>query len=280
MENISCYYNGQISAFNQTGMSLNDLLIQRGYGIFDYLRVVDNQPLFVADHLERLQQSATFMHMELPHSKEAILKIVLELVAKNNMPYSGLKLIVSGGDSSDGYTLEKPNLTIVQQPLPVPSNQFSVSPFVLMSHPFQRQLPQVKTTDYLMAIYLQPKLKAFGGHDILYTNDGMLRECPRSNFFLISEEGHIITPKDDILKGITRKNILAAAIENGIQVEERPIALAEIKTAKGAFIASSTKRIIPVSKIDESIIATDSPILEKVFNLLVQKEKSYTQKAK
>jgi D-alanine transaminase/branched-chain amino acid aminotransferase len=256
-------------------MSLNDLLIQRGYGIFDYLRVVDNKPLFVEDHLDRLYQSSAIMHMEVPQSKESILKIVLELVAKNDMPYSGLKLIVSGGDSSDGYSLEKPRLTIIQQPLPVPSNSFSVNPFILMSHPFQRQLPQVKTTDYLMAIYLQPKLKAFGGHDILYTNDGMLRECPRSNFFLISEQGNIVTPKDDILKGITRKNILASARENGIEVEERPIALEEIKTAKGAFIASSTKRIIPISKIDESVIATDSPILEKVFNMLVQKEQAY-----
>lgn len=275
MENISCYYDGQISSFKQTGMSLNDLLIQRGYGIFDYLRVVNNKPLFVEDHLDRLYQSAAIMHMEVPQSKESILKIVLELVAKNDMPYSGLKLIVSGGDSSDGYSLEKPRLTIIQQPLPVPSNSFSVNPFILMSHPFQRQLPQVKTTDYLMAIYLQPKLKAFGGHDILYTNDGMLRECPRSNFFLISEQGNIVTPKDDILKGITRKNILASARENGIEVEERPIALEEIKTAKGAFIASSTKRIIPISKIDESVIATDSPILEKVFNMLVQKEQAY-----
>jgi len=256
-------------------MSLNDLLIQRGYGIFDYLRVVDNKPLFVQDHLDRLYQSAALMHMDVPQSKEAILKIVMELVAKNDMPYSGLKLIVSGGDSSDGYTLEQPRLTIIQQPLPVPSNDFLVSPFALMSHPFQRQLPQVKTTDYLMAIYLQPQLKAFGGQDILYIHEGMIRECPRSNFFLISEHGHIVTAKDQVLKGITRKNILEEATANGITVEERPIALEEIKTAKGAFIASSTKRIIPVSKIDATNIPTDSPILQKVFDLLVLKEQAY-----
>ena len=277
MENISCYYNEQISPFRHTGMSLNDLLIQRGYGIFDYLRVVDNKPLFVQDHLDRLYNSAALMHMEVPQSKESILKIVMELVAKNDMPYSGLKLIVSGGDSSDGYTLEQPRLTIIQQPLPIPSNHFSVSPFVLMIHPFQRQLPQVKTTDYLMAIYLQPQLKAFGGQDILYTHEGMIKECPRSNFFLISEKGHIVTAQDQILKGITRKNILEEASANGITIEERPIALEEIKTAKGAFIASSTKRIIPVSKIDTTVIPTDSPILQKVFDLLVQKEQAYLQ---
>ena len=277
MENISCYYNEQISPFRHTGMSLNDLLIQRGYGIFDYLRVVDNKPLFVQDHLDRLYNSAALMHMEVPQSKESILKIVMELVAKNDMPYSGLKLIVSGGDSSDGYTLEQPRLTIIQQPLPIPSNHFSVSPFVLMSHPFQRQLPQVKTTDYLMAIYLQPQLKAFGGQDILYTHEGMIKECPRSNFFLISEKGHIVTAQDQILKGITRKNILEEASANGITIEERPIFLEEIKTAKGAFIASSTKRIIPVSKIDTTVIPTDSPILQKVFDLLVQKEQAYLQ---
>lgn len=275
MENISCYYDGHISSFSETGMSLNDLLVQRGYGIFDYLRVVDNQPLFVEDHLNRLFNSASIMHMEVPESKESILKIVLEIVAKNNMPYSGLKLIVSGGDSSDGYALEKPRLTIIQQPLTRPSNDFSISPFILMSHPFQRQLPEVKTTDYLMAIYLQPKLNAFGGQDILYTHEGMVRECPRSNFFIITDQGHIVTPKDQILKGITRKNILTLAAAHGIQVEERTISLEEAKSAKGAFIASSTKRIIPVSKIDESVIATDSPILEKVFQLLVQKEQAF-----
>ena len=275
MENTSCYYDGQISSFSQTGMSLNDLLIQRGYGIFDYLRVVDNKPLFVEAHLDRLYNSAAIMHMDVPQSKESILKIVMDLVAKNDMPYSGLKLIVSGGDSSDGYALEQPRLTIIQQPLPVPSNQFEVNPFILMSHPFQRQLPQVKTTDYLMAIYLQPQLKAFGGQDILYTHEGMIRECPRSNFFMISEQGHIVTAKDQVLKGITRKNILAEASANGIKIEERPIALEEINTAIGAFIASSTKRIIPVSKIDATNIPTDSPILKKVFDLLVQKEQAY-----
>lgn len=256
-------------------MSLNDLLIQRGYGIFDYLRVVDNQPLFVEDHLDRLYQSASIMHMDVPESKASILKIVLELVAKNNMPYSGLKLIVSGGDSADGYSLEQPRLTIIQQPLPIPSNKFTISPFHLMSHPFQRQLPEVKTTDYLMAIYLQPKLKAFGGQDILYTHDGMVRECPRSNIFMITAEGSIVTPNQHVLKGITRKNIISTAQNAGIKVEERPISLEEIKTSKGAFIASSTKRIIPVSKIDESVIDTDSPILEKVFNLLIEKEQAY-----
>lgn len=275
MENLRCYYNGHISAFSQTGMSLNDLLIQRGYGIFDYLRVVDNQPLFVEDHLDRLYQSASIMHMDVPESKASILKIVLELVAKNNMPYSGLKLIVSGGDSADGYSLEQPRLTIIQQPLPIPSNKFTISPFHLMSHPFQRQLPEVKTTDYLMAIYLQPKLKAFGGQDILYTHDGMVRECPRSNIFMITAEGSIVTPNQHVLKGITRKNIISTAQNAGIKVEERPISLEEIKTSKGAFIASSTKRIIPVSKIDESVIDTDSPILEKVFNLLIEKEQAY-----
>ena len=92
---------------------------------------------------------------------------------------------------------------------------------------------------------------------------------------MISEQGHIVTAKDQILKGITRKNILEEASSNGITIEERPIAIDEIKTAKGAFIASSTKRIIPISQIDTTTIPTDSPILQKVFDLLVQKEQAY-----
>jgi tape measure domain-containing protein len=53
------------------------------------------------------------------------------------------------------------------------------------------------------------------------------------------------------------------------------VLIADSSLAKGAFIASSTKRIIAITKIDATDIPTDSPILEKVFDLLVQKEQAY-----
>jgi D-alanine transaminase/branched-chain amino acid aminotransferase len=89
-----------------------------------------------------------------------------------------------------------------------------------------------------------------GGDEILYHHKENIRECPRSNFFLIKEDDTLVTPATDMLKGITRKNIIQVAGMIGLRIEIRNIGLQEITDAKGAFICSSTKRIMPVNTID------------------------------
>jgi branched-subunit amino acid aminotransferase/4-amino-4-deoxychorismate lyase len=74
-----------------------------------------------------------------------------------------------------------------------------------------------------------------------------------------------------MLKGITRKNIIEVCKSNGIPVEERIISIEELKTAKEAFITSSTKRIIPVHQIDDFTYMLNRPdsVAKKVYDLLV-----------
>ena len=246
-----CFAQNQISLLESAGVPVGDLLVQRGYGIFDYLRVSNNKPLFIEAHLDRLFNSAEIMRLIIPQSKEEINKIVADLIEKNNIPFSGIRLIIAGGDAPDGYTITKPHLIIIQQPLEAPPAQMASKGIHLVSHFYQRQLAEVKTTDYLMAIHLQPWMKSVGGDDILYYNNDSVSECPRSNIFMVSQDNTIVTPSRNMLKGITRKNIIAVAEAHHLKLEQRDISLAEMKQAKEVFITSSTKRIIPVSGLDE-----------------------------
>jgi len=68
---------------------------------------------------------------------------------------------------------------------------------------------------------------------------------------MVTQDNTIVTPAHNMLKGITRKNIIAVAEANHLKLEQRDISLSEMKQAKEVFITSSTKRIIPVSKLDE-----------------------------
>ena len=233
-------------------LPIGDLGVQRGYGIFDFLRVDGTIPLFLDDHLDRFFASAAFMRLKINHSKSAIEALVHTLVQKNNLKHSGLKLLLTGGDAEDGYTVATPRFSMVQQRLTLPPNELSTNGIRLVSRDFQRQLPEVKTTDYLMAIWLQDWMRDLGADDILYHQHGKIRECPRSNFFLISKDNKIITPSSGMLKGITRKNVITAANTLGIEIEIRDVDLDEIHQAKGAFISSSTKRIMPVHAIDQT----------------------------
>ena len=62
-----------------------------------------------------------------------------------------------------------------------------------------------------MAICLQPTLKSRGADEVLYHSGGVIGEAPRSNFFLVTGDGVLVTPARNILEGVTRKHILALA---------------------------------------------------------------------
>jgi branched-subunit amino acid aminotransferase/4-amino-4-deoxychorismate lyase len=79
-----------------------------------------------------------------------------------------------------------------------------------------------------------------------------------------------------MLKGITRKNILKAANQLGLALEVRDIQLEEIHHAKGAFISSSTKRIMPVHAIDGCTyqILDTLPIMKEIWQELLSMEQA------
>ena len=274
MKELYCFAQNKICLIENAGVPLGDLLVQRGYGIFDYLRVSNNKPLFIDAHLDRLFHSASVMRLSITSTKEEIKKCVATLIEKNNIPNSGIRLIIAGGDAPDGYTITQPHLIIIQQHLDPPPTTLSSKGIQLVSYFYQRQLAEVKTTDYLMAIYLQPWMKSQGADDILYYNNESVCECPRSNIFMVTYDNIIVTPARNMLKGITRKNIIQVAATQNWKLEQRDISLEEMKTAKEVFISSSTKRIIPVKGLDEQNFSLnlDNSISAQIFNHLLALE--------
>ncbi len=274
MKELYCFAQNKICLIENAGVPLGDLLVQRGYGIFDYLRVSNNKPLFIDAHLDRLFHSASVMRLSITSTKEEIKKCVATLIEKNNIPNSGIRLIIAGGDAPDGYTITQPHLIIIQQPLDPPPTTLSSKGIQLVSYFYQRQLAEVKTTDYLMAIHLQPWMKSQGADDILYYNNESVCECPRSNIFMVTYDNIIVTPARNMLKGITRKNIIQVAATQNWKLEQRDISLEEMKTAKEVFISSSTKRIIPVKGLDEQNFSLnlDNSISAQIFNHLLALE--------
>lgn len=248
--------NGDLIINSDARILFTDLSIQRGYGIFDFFRTASNRPLFLEDHLDRFYHSATQMHLHPGLDRDDIKASIYGLIKKNNYPDSGIKITLTGGYSEDGYTLEgKPNLLITQSAVRMNAENFDTG-IRLVTYGHQRQLPEIKTIDYLKAIYLQPFIKANNADDVLYYHQDEVTECPRSNFFIVNKEDELITPVNNILKGITRKRILALTALN---CKEATISLQDIREAKEAFVTSTTRRALPVLKIDGKTIGDGKP---------------------
>ena len=125
-----------------------------------------------------------------------------------------------------------------------------------------------------MAVWLQPWMKEQGADDILYHHNGAVRECPRSNFFLLTQHNVLVTAHEHMLKGVTRKYILQICAQYQIPFETREVSIAEIQNAKEAFITSSTKRIIPVHQIDNYLVKPNykDSLAVKIYDLLTNLE--------
>lgn len=268
------YVNGAFIELQNAVIPVSDLGLQRGYGVFDFLRVKEQHPLFLNAHIDRLYRSLEIMRLQVPYSKEQLKDIIAELVSKNKFTHSGIRITVTGGASPDGYTPVEPHIIIVQQPIAAPPDELPTGDYKLVTHAYRRQMPEVKTTDYLMAIWLQPWIKEQNANDVLYHWNGNITECPRANFFIVTQNNTLVTPADGMLKGITRANILAVA-KDIVTIEERNLTLQDIRTAKEAFISSSTKRIIPVTMVDDVVFSSyeKDSVAAGLFDGLMRQER-------
>ena len=269
MSQLYTVINGQFIPQQDAKIAINDLSIQRGYGIFDFFRTRDSQPVFLNDHLDRFYHSAGVMNLPVEPSRETLIQLITGLIAKNDLPHSGIRLTLTGGYSENGYTPAKPNLLITQSAYTFNGAAFEKG-VRLVAYDHQRQLPQVKTIDYLQSIYLQPFISEKQADDVLYHEHGMVRECPRANFFIVTKNGEIVTPGEKILKCITRKKILG--LEN-LRAKAGTVLLEDIRDAREAFVTSTTKVVLPVLEIDGQMIGDGKPgevtryIYEKLIGL-------------
>jgi len=255
----------------QASLFITDLAVQRGYGIFDFFKTIGDKPVFLSDHLERFFHSASKMHLDPGYNAIELEAILMTLIEKNNMGDSGIKITLTGGYSPDGYNLGKPNLVITQQSLDIKLSMDQKG-IALVTYAHQRQLPEIKTLDYLMAIWLQPFIKEQDADDVLYQHNGLVRECPRANFFIVTKDEEIITAKSDVLHGVIRKNILKLEHPD-FRISERDFTMADLSHAKEAFITSTTKHIMPVVSIDGKNLSGGKPgiITEHLSSLLLHK---------
>jgi D-alanine transaminase/branched-chain amino acid aminotransferase len=115
---------------------------------------------------------------------------------------------------------------------------------------------------------LQPFIKQNNADDLLYYKNEIVSECPRSNFFIVTHDDKIVTPSKNILKGVMRMKVIEVARKQ-FEVEESEITIEEVKTAREAFITSTTKNILPVHRLDGYFFPKQNPVTLKLFQSLI-----------
>lgn len=267
--------NGKIVPVDKATLNITDLGFVRGYSAFDYFRITEGKPVFFEDHLDRFEASADFLGLAIPFSRVELAEKILALVRANEMEHGGIKLILTGGYSSNGYLPDMPNLVMLAGKKPSYPAHYYTKGIKLMAYRYTRETPDTKTTNYLIPISIRREIEEAEAQEVLYHDGTFISESARSNFFIVNQEGTIVTSNKDVLNGITRKHIIALA-QKHFKIEIRPLSIKETRAAREAFLTSSTRGVMPVRQIDfwrinKGIIGNTTIQLSQLFQQYIKR---------
>jgi branched-subunit amino acid aminotransferase/4-amino-4-deoxychorismate lyase len=250
--------NGKILPIEQAVIPLNNIEYSYGFGVYESLRVNNGTVYFIDDHIERLMESAKIINLKHSFDEEFIKKSITDLIHDYKTETFNLKILLIGGSTKEKVLL----------------NIFCLNPFFpdkklyrdgadFITYQYERAFPHAKTLNMLKSYLAYKKAKESGSYDaLLINNEGYITEGTRTNFFCIKDKT-IFTPfEKDILFGVMRKAMLKVAKQNNYEVVESNIKLEEIKTYDGAFVTSTSSKIMPIKSVDGTILSIPDSLKE------------------
>ncbi len=265
MSHIS-FFNGKFIPTNEVSLNLLDnfLTVVRGYQVFTFLKTVNQgQPIFLDHHIDRVFNNVNKMKMTIKESKDDVKNLVLETLSKNDCSHQECNIMITflggkPGDSSGLIAAHPSRLLIFITPARKHPEEFYANGISIGIIEHARSNADIKAPmTYGPALLAQNTLAKDGSYnEILYTDKGKVLEGTTFSFFIIKDDESIVTSKADgsILSSITRLALIDILKNNQISIEERDLTLDEVYQSKEAFIASSTRDIIPVVSIENNTI--------------------------
>lgn len=254
MHNQYCYLNGKILDIRKARISPMDLGFLRGFAVFDLLRTYSGEPFLFGQHVARLKNSAKELGLPYSLTKNELRRVIRRLLQKNALGDATVKTVVSGGESDDGLHYENWHATtlIMVKPVPQYPQNLYTHGVAAITQEYLRPTAKAKTTHYVHYLLQQKLLRQKGVYEVLYTKDGCILEGATSSFFAI-KGNQLVTAKEDVLDGTLRDLILRLA-KKKCTIVRRPLAVRELPTVTEAFLTSTTRNILPITRINGQAI--------------------------
>ncbi|MGJ3241565.1 MAG: branched-chain-amino-acid transaminase [Opitutales bacterium] len=240
-----------------------------GDGVFEGIRLYQQNVFLLEEHLERLEYSAKAILLKLPMEREAIAEAVCETCRANQLVDGYIRLVVTRGPGSLGLSIDTcrdPVLFIIADTIQLYPKAYYEQGLKIITVPTRRcnpaaLPPMVKSLNYLNNILAKIECQKLGYQEAIMLNDqGYIAECTGDNLFMV-HKGTLYTPDTSAgaLKGITRQVTLDIAAELEIPVETANLTRYDVWNAEEAFLTGTAAEIVPVVEIDHRPVGGGKP---------------------
>jgi len=254
------FMGGEYLPAAEARISIFDVGFTRGDAVYDTTSVWKGCFFRLDDHVGRFQRSCAGMRLACPHAPAELKRILAECVHRTGLESAYVQMIATRGRFPD-LAERDPRLC---------KNTFIAYaiPYVWIFSPARQEKGihvRIAGTRRTPAEAIDPRVKNFNWMDlerglfealdhgadtaVLCTPGGHLSEGPGFNLWLV-RDGAVLTPRTNVLEGITRRTVFDLAAELGVPAREADLAPEDLRTAEEAFLSSTAGGIMPVSRVD------------------------------
>ncbi|MFH1174501.1 MAG: aminotransferase class IV, partial [archaeon] len=240
-------HNGALKPLSEAKLSLDNIELVYGFGVYENLRVRHGKIFFPELHVERLLHSATILRLEHTFRSDAILVFLQELVKANDVYDANIKILLLGAGSREQAQLYIMSLNPLFSHKDIYKNGVKA-----ILYKGEREFPQAKSLSMLMSYLAFREAKQQQAYDaLLMDRNGCITEGTRTNIFFTDGRILYTPPAEKVLAGVTRKLVIDLAKSSGLLVVEKELKAEELQQYAGFFLTSTSAKILPLTTIQD-----------------------------
>jgi branched-chain amino acid aminotransferase len=263
------YIDGQYLPKSQAKISVFDHGLLYGDGVFEGIRAYNGTVFKLKEHIDRLYRSAHTMMLQIPLTKQQIIKAVIETLRKNNMKDAYIRLVVTRGIGDlglDPRKCPKPTTIIITGTITLHGNEAKTKGITTLiswvrRHPVDATSHEIKSLNYLNSVMAKIEANQAGTDEaVCLDKNGFVSEGVGENIFIV-KNGKILTPPvcSGALPGITAQVVTKLAQKLGHEVTESNITPYQLFTADEAFFGGTAAEIVPIREVNKRQIGNGKP---------------------
>jgi branched-chain amino acid aminotransferase len=273
------WMDGQLVNWDDATVHVLTHTLHYGSGVFEGIRAYPTArgpAVFrLTDHMRRLHDSATLLHMDLPYSVEELVEATKQTMRANQLDSGYIRPIAFLGYGEMGLNpLPCPvNVAIAAWPWGTYLGEEGLRHGVRMKiSTWRRMDPNINPVAAKgTGIYINSSLAKVealhGGYDeaILLNTAGDVSEATGENVFVV-KNGDLITPplSAGALEGITRDSVMTIARDLGYRVSEQTLLRTDLYLADEAFLSGTAAEIVPIREVDDREVGEPGEVTRKI----------------
>ena len=284
---LKIYLDGKFYKKEDAKISVFDHGLLYGDGVFEGIRSYGSVVFKLAEHIDRLYESAHTIMLDVGITKKQMEKAIFDTLKINKLKDAYIRVVVTRGVGDlglDPRKCQKSTIIIITDKIVLYPKELYQKGLEIITVPTVRNLsnaidPQVKSLNYLNNIMAKIEAVNCGYQEAIMLNSmGLVAECTGDNIFLVKNKQLYTTPQSmGTLRGITRDAVLGLAGKVKIKASETILTRHEVFNADELFLTGTAAELIPVVKVDGRVIGNGKPGkitlgLLKEFNKITHKD--------